>query len=169
MTMIRMTITMIMTIMMLTMTQITIEVGLILAPTNGGIWCEWSFHSPHPWSSKQSNWGKHTRQDIFKICLFTTLPFGGLVCIRLKGFKAKYCTNLMLLMICYKTQSRSWLCTWQKNNCICGWHQLIFFSFLFPRLFQYFCIDIIRQDYPIFLQQNNTLGKYFKREILFAL
>ena len=41
------------------------EVGIISVPTNGGIWCEWSFHSPHPWSSKQSNWDRI--QDILKL------------------------------------------------------------------------------------------------------
>ena len=95
-----------------TMTWITIEVGLILPPTNGAIWWEGSFHSTHWWSYEQSNWRQNKKS--------------------------------------------------QK------WYQIGMLYFVLPRFFQYFCIDIIRQDYPIFLRQNNTLGKYFKREVLFS-
>ena len=64
-TKIMMTMTKIMMTMTTAMTRITMEVGIISVPTNGGIWCEWSFHSPHPWSSKQSNWDRI--QDILKL------------------------------------------------------------------------------------------------------
>ena len=105
-------VTMIMMTMTGTMTWITIEVGLILPPTNGAIWWEGSFHSTHWWSYEQSNWRQNKKS--------------------------------------------------QK------WYQLGMLYFVLPRFFQYFCIDIIRQDYPIFLRQNNTLGKFLKREVLFS-
>ena len=98
-------VTMIMMTMTGTMTWITIEVGLILPPTNGAIWWEGSFHSTHWWSYEQSNWRQNKKS--------------------------------------------------QK------WYQIGMLYFVLPRFFQYFCIDIIRQDYPIFLRQNNTLGKFF--------
>ena len=101
-------VTMIMMTMTGTMTWITIEVGLILPPTNGAIWWEGSFHSTHWWSYEQSNWRQNKKS--------------------------------------------------QK------WYQIGMLYFVLPRFFQYFCIDIIRQDYPIFLEPNSTLGKYFKKE-----